>query len=768
MAYSLPGVTITEINQTATPNPTSSQRVPCFIGAASPYKRVKNEQVTRTSSGYVDQLTYYTTGIYEIESAGSQIGLNDLQENVDFTVNTATGEVTWVINTETKTIASGTKGYDLFESMTGFSALDTAVSGVAATPGYQEAGLDVVSTVNAGLSGDTYYFKVNGTEYAFSTTSTGAALTSYADVVNAINVALINGGAPARATFVTNDIRFTNTTAGAGNDVTLAAGTSGTDLFASLTGWTAFDTAVAGADATSGYQEFGMTISGGDASGLAATTRYYFRLNGTEYSILTASTLTYTAVAALIHAQITTAGFTCAVSGSDIRITNTTTGTSSTVTLAAGTERVAANGQMIFTLASGVIFARTPGFVQVSATVGMNTYTFGVGDDLVAADTSITLTGVESELDALTVGTVLTITTIPKIGFNGNYFVTYTYNRPTDDYKYKEFNDYQSVLDDLGDDVPDNPLVMIANLALQWYGVPKIATVQVPPSNQNSDYVAALQKCKHRNIQTLGVLNSTTTVRNAVILHVNERNLPSNGRYRMYFTGAPALTSLGDSSDANSVLGIAYSLRNEAVVFVNATRAIYYYKDPTTKLDTATTVDGSFIGAAVAAYHDSFSYPAQTIMRNTIPGLELFNEDYEDYYTDEMLKLGGAASAFLIGLGTDDALVVIDDLTTDNTSVEKNNINIICAKHYIARDVAIQIDRTFTGRLITNRPIYKSTVEKFLNDLFKNYLNQKIIEEIDQISVELPTDRRDTVNFRYSYYSIYTHKYSEGEYSISV
>jgi len=766
--YTLPGVTITEITQTATPNASSSQRKPCFIGAASPYKREKNEAITRTSSGLVDQLTYYTTGIYEIESAGTQIGLNDLVEDTDFTVDTTTGEITWIINTETKTISGGTYGADLLTSLTHFSAVGTPVAGVDATGGYQEVGLDVVHTSICGLVGDTYYFTVNGTEYYFSLTSTGASTMDYDDVVDSMNAALV--GAGVTASFVTNDIRVTHDTAGAGNNIALAAGSSGTDLFSSLTGWDSFDTAVPGADATSGYGGFGMTITacGGQASGLSAASRYYFTLNGTEYTILTASTLTYAAIAALINTAITADGFTCSAATTDIVITNTDTGSDSTVTIESGTAKAASNGQMEFTLSSQLIIARTAGYAEITATVGANTYTFGISDDITPTDTTINLSGTEAELNALLVGTVLTITTTPKVADSGTYYVTYTYNRPTTDYKYKEFSSYQDVLDDLGDCIPANPLVMLCDLALNWYGVPTIAVIQVPPSDQNSDYVAALQKCKHRDVQTLGVLNTSGTVRNAVIAHVNDRNLPQNGRYRMYYTGAAALTDLGDTDEANSVCGIAYSIRNESVVYINATRATYYYKDPTTKLDTATTVNGAFIAAAIGAYRDSFSYAAQTILRHTIPGLELFEEDFDDYYTDDMLKLAGGASALVCGLGSDSSLIIKDDLTTDNTSVEKNNINIITAKHYIAKDVAIQLDRTFIGRLITNRPVYKQTVEKFLNDVFKDYLSKLIIEEIDQISVTLPTTRRDTVNFRYSYYSVYTNKYMEGEYSISV
>ena len=81
------------------------------------------------------------------------------------------------------------------------------------------------------------------------------------------------------ASWQTSDMRITHDTTGAGNDITLAAGTTGTDLFASLSGFSSFDSAIPGANATSGYQETGMSVIGGDPSGLAINSRYYFKVN---------------------------------------------------------------------------------------------------------------------------------------------------------------------------------------------------------------------------------------------------------------------------------------------------------------------------------------------------------------------------------------------------------------------------------------------------------------------------------------------------------
>jgi hypothetical protein len=108
--------------------------------------------------------------------------------------------------------------------------------------GYQDVDLSSSTDIDdSGLSATTqYYFKVNGTEYDITTAS---ALT-YADIITLIEIEI--DGDSYNCKYIDNKMRFTNLRIGANSDVTLTAGTTGTDLFASLADWSAFDTAVSG------------------------------------------------------------------------------------------------------------------------------------------------------------------------------------------------------------------------------------------------------------------------------------------------------------------------------------------------------------------------------------------------------------------------------------------------------------------------------------------------------------------------------------------
>jgi len=116
--------------------------------------------------------------------------------------------------------------------------------------GYQECGLeDKALTTASGLATATqYYFKAN---------IDGAGVveedfTTAADVTYAAVLALINATLAAGANFelINGDLRCTSDLAGSASTVALSAGTTGTDLFATLTDFTAFQTAVVGSENT--------------------------------------------------------------------------------------------------------------------------------------------------------------------------------------------------------------------------------------------------------------------------------------------------------------------------------------------------------------------------------------------------------------------------------------------------------------------------------------------------------------------------------------
>lgn len=134
---------------------------------------------------------------------------------------------------------------------TGASASCKLVAASDRTHGYQECGLSGKTLTTAtGLSATTtYYFKVTidgGSQVEYNIT-TGTRL-SYDAVIRLMNEAMNKAGA--YFSLVGGDLRCTSQSVSTTSVIALAAGTTGTDLFGALTGFTVFDAAVDGVAGT--------------------------------------------------------------------------------------------------------------------------------------------------------------------------------------------------------------------------------------------------------------------------------------------------------------------------------------------------------------------------------------------------------------------------------------------------------------------------------------------------------------------------------------
>jgi hypothetical protein len=129
----------------------------------------------------------------------------------------------------------------------GSSASCRLVAASDRTHGIHECGLTgkTLSTATGLAASTKYYFKVTidgGAQVEYDIT-TGANV-NYEDVIPLMNAALGNAGA--YFSIVAGDLRCTSYAVSTSSVIALAAGTTGTDLFVTLTGFASFDTAIDG------------------------------------------------------------------------------------------------------------------------------------------------------------------------------------------------------------------------------------------------------------------------------------------------------------------------------------------------------------------------------------------------------------------------------------------------------------------------------------------------------------------------------------------
>lgn len=217
------------------------------------------------------------------------------------------------------------------------TTFEAAVPGDVGVSGYQEFGLSISGTDFTPLLDGDYEFRIDvdgGATQYITVTVTGAVITYNA--LAALIDAELTG---ASCAVVGNDIRITSDTTGVGSTIALATKIN-TDIFGSTALNTTVDIAIAGAAATAGYQELGMTgVTGAGNTPLAAG-NYEFKIavdGGATQDIkfsISSAPITYTALLALINAEIT--GAVASIVSGDIRITSSTTGASSAILITSG------------------------------------------------------------------------------------------------------------------------------------------------------------------------------------------------------------------------------------------------------------------------------------------------------------------------------------------------------------------------------------------------------------------------------------------------
>lgn len=216
--------------------------------------------------------TSFSVTVPEIPVKEGSVRIVGTVSSVEYTLTDSGGVLTSDVATGT---INYTTGAIAITSDIEFTETDNI--GAFAESGYQECGLtEKTDGTETGLTSVTqYYFKVNIdggglTEYSITT----AGVTTFSAVIALMNSA-ISG-----ATFgiENGDLRCTSNSTGASSSIALAVGTTGTDLFGALTGYSSFDTAVDGTGST-----FNYTVGAGKRTNTDGTFIFKYKINGITY-----------------------------------------------------------------------------------------------------------------------------------------------------------------------------------------------------------------------------------------------------------------------------------------------------------------------------------------------------------------------------------------------------------------------------------------------------------------------------------------------------
>ena len=210
-------------------------------------------------------------------------------------------------------------------------------------------------------------------------------------------------------------------------------------------------------------------------------------------------------------------------------------------------------------------------------------------------------------------------------------------------------------------------------------------------------------------------------------LEVNERsNDPFEKREQMLWVGAPIGTPIGDVDTPDTLVYLARStLQVPPTSVAQGTRVLV---SPTTAtkaillengITQTVTLDGSFIAGATSAKVNSFTDPAQTILRQNLSGFDTLQT-----YTDpENLMLGGASITWLSQTG-EGVFRFEEDITVHTMSEEFQLISATTQKQFVTRLVRREMDANLISIVAPNAGAAIAIIRSELSEILLGLLGQ--------------------------------------------
>jgi len=304
-----------------------------------------------------------------------------------------------------------------------------------------------------------------------------------------------------------------------------------------------------------------------------------------------------------------------------------------------------------------------------------------------------------------------------------------------------------------------NKLGILGNYAFEG-GAAVIISQQIQ-SGSLSGYQAALDKLKLEEIDILlidGVTNSQ--VRDAAIAHVKSMSTDFEMKERVLIIGP---TGLNDS--VSTINAQAAVVKGDRVILVAPPSCGYTLRDSVTGEDARVVLSSVFAGAAIAGIMaDPANTPATPLINKVLPASIDLNSF--KYLRAEFIQFGAAGVLSLKSTGG--APFIVDQLTTDQTSIERGDIPIRMIKDYVRKNMrAVLLARYIPSEIkgISLKNSIKMTCQSTGESWAGTILNTDA--PIININVDFDGTNPQKINVHFQIRPIWTLKYIDVVFSIS-
>lgn len=351
----------------------------------------------------------------------------------------------------------------------------------------------------------------------------------------------------------------------------------------------------------------------------------------------------------------------------------------------------------------------------------------------------------------------------PSLG--QTYFVSVKYNRPDSMYNTAlTFTSYADALAQVGYPSSENHLGVMLDYAFNVTGNRIASVVQVKSENfsgtfNNTDFQNALNAAyAKKELTDICILNRNDMIPN-IVVDTNRSNDPLYGALRLYWIGFPTGTTIESmrSSALNDLQVPKNSFAHGTLIAV-ANRMVKRTVVLESGSSTQLTLNGSFVAAMLAAKNAAFTDPNTVLYNQPLSGID----DIDTFNDVEVSLLGQAGLTYILKNPLTNVALITDAVTTDKTSSDANEINVMIVKQLVTKRVISAANQTLIGYVARDVEDGINHVRSVIKNVLITLISEGIISEftdtsgrprsIEAADIDVFRSETDYTRYNFTYY----------------
>lgn len=287
----------------------------------------------------------------------------------------------------------------------------------------------------------------------------------------------------------------------------------------------------------------------------------------------------------------------------------------------------------------------------------------------------------------------------------------------------------------------------LASFVADRVGLTRFMVVSVTDTGTASDFEAALNTIRNKDVNHVVCLANTTAIGAKLLAHVTSMSTTDERKWRVGYYPSAIVDTVGDPQTADTAIYNARSYNNKSMLVTFPNTAVFSTSDNDGVQVTA-TVAGQYLACACAMLKSIVGNAGEQITYKTMSVFDSFAYDLLDSEESYLIEYGVTPVISAAGVQK-----VIRGVTTSLASLEEAELSIVLEDYDLMyafkTDLASFIGKRITGQLV-------SAIDGRTGQILTGKVRDGIITTFANISVYQDTTTPDTIYITFTYTPMYS------------